>query len=213
MRKKVVKIVLVILALVVVTVVVCDLLVRLNARHRTYDNVADIPHNKVGLLLGTSPYTPQGEKNLYFDYRIDAAVTLIESGKVDVLLVSGEKSGENYDETVCMRDSLVARGVSADKIVLDPAGFRTLDSMVRAKEVYGNDTITIISQQFHNERAIYQADHHGIVAIGYNAQDVTIWHKWLKIHGRELLARVKLFIDLMTDKQPRTMSAEKNISS
>ena len=86
---------------------------------------------------------------------------------------------------------------------MDYAGFRTLDSVVRAKEIFGQDSITIISQSFHNERALYLAKHYGIEAVGYNAKDVEYWKKKLKIHGREYLARVKMFIDLYTGKQPK----------
>ena len=93
--------------------------------------------------------------------------------------------------------------IPEDKIILDYAGFRTLDSVVRAKEIFGQNSITIISQPFHNERAIYLANNYGIEAIGYNAQDVEYWKKKLKIHGREYLARVKMFIDLCTGKQPK----------
>lgn len=201
MRKMLVKILLTVVTLVLVTVVACDVMVRLNARHRVYDSLDSLPHNKVGLLLGTSPVTPEGDENLYFNNRIDAAVKLVEAGKVDTILASGasyDVSYGSYNETKHMRDSLIARGVPPEIIVCDSVGYRTLESIMRAKEVFGYDSLTIISQKFHNERAIYQADHHGISTVAYNAPDVHIWHKWLKIHSRELLARVRLFIDLAT---------------
>ena len=78
-----------------------------------------------------------------------------------------------------------------------------MDSVVRAKEIFGQDSITIISQQFHNERALYLAKHYEIEAVAYNAKDVEYWKKKLKIHGREYLARVKMFIDLYTGKKPK----------
>ena len=108
-----------------------------------------------------------------------------------------------------MRDSLIVRGVPKERIFQDYAGFRTLDSVVRCKEIFGQDSITIISQAFHNERAIYLAEHNGINTIALNARDLTSPRsKWLKIHSRELLARVKMFIDLATNKRPR-FSGEK----
>lgn len=189
----------------VITIVcaVCWTLVDICAKDKLYNSVESVPHNKVGLVLGTSPRTPSGDYNYYFEYRIRAAVALFKAGKVDYLLVSGDNRTKEYDEPTWMRDALVARGVPEDRIVLDFAGLRTLDSVVRAKEVFGQDTFTIISQQFHNERALYLADHYGINAVAFNAKDVKIASKWLKIHSRELLARVKLFVDLAVGKQTR----------
>lgn len=202
-RKRLIKCILIWgIVAVVAVVAVCDIAVRLNARNVIYDDIAAIPHNKVGLLLGTAPVTPQGEHNYYFDYRIEAATALFNAGKVDYILVSGDNHVKTYDEATCMRDSLMAHGVPENRIVLDYAGFRTLDSVVRAKEIFGQDSLTIISQQFHNERAVYLAEHSGMAVVAYNAKDVTRNDKWLKIHTRELLARVKMFIDLAINKQP-----------
>lgn len=210
-RKKWMRIVLWLALACAVVALVCDTIVRHNTNGRAYDDINSLPHNKVGLLLGTSPLDKQGNTNYYFIYRIDAAEQLIKSGKIDYILVSGDNSSVGYDEPTWMRDSLVGRGVPEDRIVLDFAGLRTLDSVVRAKEVFGQDSITIISQLFHNERALYLADHNGINAIAYNAKDVTLWHKWLKIHGREYLARVKMMIDLAINKQPHFLGEKVEI--
>lgn len=185
------------------TAFICFSIVKNNAEDRLYSDVTKIPHNKVGLLLGTAPKTPWGVHNNYYDYRINAATELFKAGKIDYILVSGDNHSTDYDEPSCMRDSLIVKGVPKDKIILDYAGFRTLDSIVRAKEIFGQDSITIISQQFHNERALYLAKHYGIEAVAYNAKDVEYWKKKLKIHGREYLARVKMFIDLYTGKKPK----------
>ncbi len=195
--------VLIFIVICIAFVIICYSIVRRNAVSRLYSDVADIPHNRVGLLLGTAPTTTSGRHNLYFDYRIDAATSLFKSGKIDYILVSGDNHSTKYDEPSCMRDSLISRGVPQDKIILDYAGFRTLDSVVRAKEVFGQDKITIISQQFHNERALYLAEYYGIDAIGYNAKDVIFKKNKFKIMCREFLARVKMFIDLYTGKQPK----------
>lgn len=210
-RKKWMRIVLWLALACAVVALVCDTIVRHNTNGRAYDDINSLPHNKVGLLLGTSPLDKQGNTNYYFIYRIDAAEQLIKSGKIDYILVSGDNSSVGYDEPTWMRDSLVGRGVPEDRIVLDFAGLRTLDSVVRAKEVFGQDSITIISQLFHNERALYLADHNGINAIAYNAKDVSLWHKWLKIHSREYLARVKMMIDLAINKQPHFLGEKVEI--
>ena len=185
-------------------VVVCNVLVAGCASGKVFDRVEKIPHRKVGLLLGTAPVTPWGTKNLYFTYRIDAAVKLFHAKKVDYFIVSGDNHSTDYDEPTCMRDSLVACGVPDERIISDYVGFRTLDLEVRCKAIFGQDSVTVISQSFHNERAIYLAGHNQIDAIAFNAQDVTsVWTTWLRGHSRELLARVKIFIDLIIGKHPR----------
>jgi SanA protein len=168
-----------------------------------YNNTTDVPKNKVGLLLGTSKYVVGGRPNLYFQYRIKAASELYFSGKVSYLIVSGDNSTINYNEPMMMKNTLVEKGIPKDRIYLDYAGFRTLDAVVRAREIFGQDSYTIISQPFHNKRAIFIARNKGINAIGYNATDVSgIASTRVKL--REYLARVKLFIDLyVLDTQPK----------
>lgn len=172
------------------------------AKDRVYSTSNSIPKNKVGLLLGTSKYLTNGEINLYYAYRIDAAVTLYESGKIIYILISGDNGSAYYDEPSTFKNDLVERGIPAEKIVLDFAGFRTLDSVVRAKEIFGQHTFTVISQKFHNERAIYLAQHFGIDAIGFNAKDVNN-HYGLKTRAREYLARAKASMDVVLNVQPK----------
>lgn len=118
------------------------------------------------------------------------------------LLLSGDNRKKDYNEPEAMRDSLIAKGILDEAIILDYAGFRTLDSVVRAKEVFGQDSITIVSQLFHNERAIYIADQRGINAIALNAMDAKTWKYPIRRILREWISRMKLFIDEWTGKQP-----------
>jgi SanA protein len=167
-----------------------------------YDDVNNIPENEVGLLLGTSKYLTSGMENLYYTYRIQAAVELYENKKIDIIIVSGDNSTKEYNEPVMMMNDLVEKGVKKEDIVLDYAGFRTLDSVVRSKEIFEQNKITIISQKFHNERAIFIAMIKDIDAIGYNAKDVNIRYGF-KTQVREYLARVKMFFDIAVNKQPK----------
>ena len=169
---------------------------------RVYNSTNNIPYNKVGLLLGTSKFLQNGQLNLYYKYRINAAVSLFQSGKIDFILVSGDNSTKYYDEPSTIKKDLIKMGIPAKRIYLDYAGFRTLDSVIRCKEIFGQKSITIISQQFHNERAIYIAKQKDINAVGYNAQDVSIRYG-LKTQLREKLARVKMIIDLVFNKKPK----------
>lgn len=181
----------------------CDHIVSANAEGRLYDDVDSIPYRKVGLVLGTNPHTRiAGRENLYFKYRIEKAAELYAAGKVSYLLLSGDNSRETYNEPEAMRDSLIAKGVPAEVIYLDYAGFKTLDSVVRAKEIFGQDSITIVSQYFHNERAIYIADKRGIDAIAINAKDGKIWKYPPRRILREWISRMKMFVEEWYGKAP-----------
>ena len=186
--------------------VVCDRMVDYAAKDKLYDIADNIPHRKVGLVLGTSPIsTWNGRRNYYFDYRIKAAADLFKARKVDWLVVSGgdyRNTGKGYDEPVAMRDSLMKQGVDSLHIILDYDGTRTLNSIAKMRDVYRQDSIIIISQKYHNERALYQAKHLGIDAIGYNAKTPGRRTSWWRNRGREVLARVKLFIDIMRGLHP-----------
>src|SRR5690606_5258622 len=124
----------------------------LSARGRTFDHPAAVPDGLIGLVLGTSDQI-DGRENLYFRYRIDAAVELWKAGKVKLLIVSGDNRTQFYNEPKRMKAALVKRGVPRDRIVYDFAGLRTLDSVIRAKRIFGVDRVLVISQKFQNQRA------------------------------------------------------------
>jgi len=173
-----------------------------SASDQLFSNASDIPSNKVGLLLGTGKTLTNGHINLYYKYRIDAAVKLYKAGKISYVLVSGDNGHEDYDEPTTIKNDLMAKGIPAHKIYLDYAGFRTLDSVVRSKAIFGQERITIISQQFHNERALFIAGRKGIEAVAYNAKDVNARYG-LKTRVRERLARVKMLLDLIFGKKSK----------
>lgn len=164
--------------------------------------VADVPKKKVALILGTSQYLKNGSTNLYFKFRIEAVADLWEARKIDYVLVSGDNGSKEYDEPTAMKKALVKRGIPASRIVMDYAGFRTLDSMVRAKEVFGQHDFIIVSQQFHVERALVIAHFKDIEAFGYNAVDVEVYSGF-RTKVREYLARFKLWIDLIFGVDPK----------
>lgn len=187
---------------IIILVLIMNFYVEQKTKDYIYDDVNNIPKNEVGLLLGTSKYLTSGIENLYYTYRIQAAVELYENKKIDIIIVSGDNSTKEYNEPAMMMNDLVEKGVKKEDIVLDYAGFRTLDSVVRSKEIFEQNKITIISQKFHNERAIFIAKIKDINAIGYNAKDVNIRYGF-KTQVREYLARVKMFFDIAVNKQPK----------
>ena len=206
------KIILGVIIAIVIAIIGCYTIVECKAWDKTFDNVADIPHSKVGLLLGTSPLVPNGDPNFYYINRITATADLYKAGKVDKIIASGGDYSSHpsggYNELIAMRDSLVTHGVPDSIIILDYDGTRTLNSIVKAKEIYGVDSITIISQEYHNERAIFLASQNGIDAIGYNAKPSHIITKRIKNEGREFFARVKLFVDVILGEKPKFETTE-----
>lgn len=165
-------------------------------------DISKLPTEKVGLLLGTSKTLSNGAPNAYFFNRIDAAAELYHSGKIQNIIVSGDNSRKAYNEPEEMKNELIKAGIPADKIFEDFAGFRTLDSVLRAKEIFGQNSYIIISQKFHNERAVYLARKNGIKAFGYNAKDVNKYAGF-KTNAREKLARAKVFWDFMFGVEPK----------
>jgi len=159
-----------------------------------YRDVDEVPKRRVALILGTSKIA-FGRPNLFYEYRLDAAEALYARGKVDRFLVSGDNSRKEYNEPEDMKKDLVARGIPEEIIVCDFAGFSTLDSVVRAKEVFGQTEILVVSQDFHCRRALFIARNHGIDAIGFAASDVEGLVAQ-KTYQREYLARAKAIVDV-----------------
>ena len=188
----------------------CDRQVSLAAKGKTYSDVNSIPHNHVGILLGTSKYLGNGIVNPYYRFRIEAAVDLLRAGKVDYLVISGDNSRKNYNEPETMRADLLAAGIDSSRLFLDFAGFRTFDSMIRLRDIFSQDTATVISQLFHNERALFIASRERMTTIGFNARDLTN-SAGLRIKLREKLARVKVFLDYWFHTKPKFLGPKVNI--
>lgn len=166
-----------------------------SARPYIYAAIDELPVNRVGLVLGTSSYTRKGNNNLLFDYRMDAAADLYKAGKVQHLLVSGANPDASYNEPRMMYKSLIAKGVPHEAMTLDFAGFRTLDSVVRAHEVFGLNSFTILSQRFHDYRAVFIARKHDLKAIAYAVPEQTE-KQTPRTWWREFFARVRAVLDM-----------------
>lgn len=173
------------------------------AQEHVYQALEQVPPRRVALVLGTAKFAPSGNINLYYKRRLQAALDLYETGVVTRILVSGDNSREGYNEPTFMMEDLVALGVPADHIQRDFAGFRTLDSVIRAKKVFGLDGFVAVSQEFHCLRAVYLAREAGIDAVGYCAEDVG-GATGAKIRMREVAARLKAVVDIrVLNKQPK----------
>lgn len=200
--KKLLKLILWFIVLCIFAIIIAEILTVFSSKNNIYSDTHNIPTNKVGLLLGTNKHYGNGLINLFYKYRLDATIELYESWKIEYVLATGDNGREGYDEATAMHDDLIARWVPEEKIYLDYAGFRTLDSIVRAKEIFGQENFTIISQKFHIERAIFLAKSHGIDAVGYSAKDVPV-SRSPRVWIRERLARVKMMIDIIFWVEPK----------
>jgi len=180
----------------IVVIVAIDRYVAWQAAPFIYHDVAQVPPKRAALLLGTSKYIARGKPNYFYRYRIDAAVKLWRAGKVKAIIVSGDNGTKYYDETTTMYRDLIREGVPARYITRDYAGFRTLDSVVRAGLDFGLKDYIIITQPFHLERALFIAHAKGQKAIGFAAGDIPGTAAAYRMKLREYLARVKALLDL-----------------
>ncbi len=161
-----------------------------------YTDLRKLPSKKTTLLLGTTKSIAKDKKNYFYIYRIRAAAALFKAGKVKTILVSGDNGSQHSNETAAMQKDLIDAGVPEKHIVVDNAGFRTFDSITRAKEVFKTEDYIIVSQKFHLERALFIARKKKQKAIGFAAKDIEGTKAAYKMRLREYLARTKAFLDI-----------------
>ena len=166
-----------------------------SANDAIFKDAATIPQNEVGLVLGTIARLNSGNDNWHFKVRIDAAAQLYYAGKVTHLLLSGDNHTLGYDEPTEMKNALLKKGIPESAMTLDYAGFRTLDSVVRAKEIFGQKKITIITEEFHAARSVFLAKHFGLDSVVFCAEGLPMnWSARAEL--REVGARVKAALDV-----------------
>jgi vancomycin permeability regulator SanA len=171
-----------------------------SARYRT--SAAKVPATAVGIVFGAG--APEGQPSQMLLGRLRLGLDLYRSGKVQVLLVTGDNSRSHYNEPLVMRDYLVGEGMPRDRIVLDYAGFDTWDSCVRAKKIFGVDRAILITQRFHLPRALTLCRAVGIEAWGVGddsrryAPSATVFS-----YARELPAGIKAVFSLVLRPDPR----------
>ena len=160
----------------------------------TQDDLAKLPESYAILVLGASKFT-RGHPNQYFDGRISAASAIYAAGKCRKIIVSGDNGRVEYNEPEDMKQELMKLGVPEADIVCDYAGFRTLDSVIRLKAIFGQTSAIVVSQKFHNERAVYIAQANGIALTGFNAPDVEGSRSY-KTRFREIFSRAMCVLDV-----------------
>ena len=202
LKYRILRLVLKIIIIFAVSIPIMYLSVSIYSKKYIYDSIEEIPYNDVALVLGTSKYLYNGRVNMYFKFRMDAAYELYKSGKIKFILVSGDNRHRFYNEPKQMRLDLIRLGVDKKHIFLDFAGFRTRDSIIRANKVFNLTNFTIVSQPFHNERAIFIARQKNINAVAYNAHNVRKLYR-IRQFPRELAARVLMIFDIIFNKPPK----------
>lgn len=210
MLKKMMAILVLGFSLIIGIVVIANIWVINSTQSQVFEQLSALPKNKVALVLGTSPILPNGRTNLYFQSRMAAAAELYHAGKVEHLILSGDNGTKIYNEPEAMQQALVELGIPSKKLTLDFAGFRTLDSVVRCQKIFGQESFTVISQKWHNHRAVFIANANGLNAVAYNAPKVV--NATRRATNREYLARVKAVLDIyIFRKSPKFLGEKENI--
>lgn len=204
------KIVVFLAVFIVSTMILLNLWVFYSVNKSVFHQIDQLPENEVALVLGTSPYVTGGYINLHFKARMEAAAYLYKKGKVKHLLVSGDNGTKYYDEPTAMKEALIELGVPETAVTLDYAGFRTLDSVVRAKEIFSLTKLTIITDEFHIHRSLFLAKHFGIDAVGFCSKKVP-FKLSPNAYIREYFARIKAVLDLFIGKQPKFLGHKEEI--
>ncbi len=193
------------------SVLISNYVVEKSAQGLIFSDPTKVPEHNVGLILGCSKSLKDGRQNRFFRYRIDAAVELFNAGKIKNIIVSGDNSVSHYDEPNDMKLALIRKGVPEKSIFCDYAGFRTLDSVVRAKEIFNMSKLIVISQNFHVKRAICIGKARGVSLVGFNAKEVNALNAF-KTKAREFLARTKMILDLyVLNTQPKFLGPKISI--
>lgn len=183
-----------------------------STRDHVFNSIENIPVTDVALVLGTSKRLKNGDANPYFKYRIEAAEKLFKSGKVKHLILSGDNQTQYYNEPQYMKDALLKKGIPENVITLDYAGLRTLDSVVRCKEIFGQSKFIIVTQKFHSYRAVFIAKHFGIDVTAFVAENIPL-SKSFAVVIREFLARPKAILDIFLLKVgPKFMGEKEDVN-
>ena len=177
-----------------------------------YTDWALMPDNDAAVVLGTSPYVTGGKSSPQFHGRLRAAVELYRLGKIRHIIVSGANPDSTYNEPRAMWRELVKAGIPEKDVTMDFAGFRTLDSVVRAQAIFGLERMTIITQKYHAYRAVFIARKLGISAVAFVAPAAADGRLGARHPPREVLARLRAVLDVvLLDTAPKFLGQPEHI--
>lgn len=197
--------------IVIIFVIIANVWIVKSTSDQVFSDYDSLTNHPVALILGTSHLLTSGEPNPFFRNRMETAANLYKMGKIKHFIVSGDNRTRYYNEPLEMKKALVKRGVPSNVITLDYAGLRTLDSIVRSKEIFGQEEITIVTQAFHCYRALFISNYYGIDAVAYVAQD-PVSLEMESVSWREYFARAKAILDLyVLNTSPRHLGQKEPI--
>lgn len=208
--KKLYKLTVYFIVLVLFFLVISNVWIINATKDKVYTDIDEVPVNDVALVLGTSKQLVNGDPNPFFIDRIKAAVKLYEGGKVKHFILSGDNAKKYYNEPQFMKEALLKRGIPDSVVTLDNAGLRTLDSVVRSHNIFGQDNVTIVTQKFHSYRALYISEHIGMDAVAFAAHNLPLTESF-DVMVRELFARPKAILDLYVLHTAPKVMGEKEV--
>lgn len=198
-------------AFTVFIILICNIWVVRSTQSRVFTDISKIPHTQMALVLGTSNRLVDGKPNPFFVNRMARAAELFQSKKIDHLILSGDNLTKYYNEPEKMRGALLALGVPDSVITLDFAGVRTFDSIIRSKEIFGQDSLVIITQTFHSYRALFISDRVNVHAFAVVANEPQS-EKGALVYLREYFARTKAVMDFyLLGTAPKHLGAKEPI--
>jgi vancomycin permeability regulator SanA len=169
-----------------------------------YQNINQVPEAQVALVLGAKVYRNGIMSPMFID-RIDTAVELYNKGEVSKILVSGDHTRKNYDEITPAREYILTKQIPLTDILFDSAGINTYNSFYRARNLFKVKSVVAITQNFHLSRAVFIARSLGLDACGLSA-DKHLYPKMWFFESREVLARVKAFLNVKLGAKPKYSS-------
>ncbi len=199
-------------SVVIIFVFAANVWVVWSTQSRVLSDQQQLQTKGVALVLGTSHRMMSGVPNPFFENRIATAAELYQKGKVIHFILSGDNRTLYYNEPLEMKKALMKQGVPASAITLDYAGLRTLDSIVRCKEIFGQSNIIIITQPFHSYRALFISNYYHMDAVALVAREPS-QQIAAQVYFREYLARTKAILDLyILGTEPRHLGEKEPLS-
>jgi len=207
--KKYFKIALYLLIIGLVAVVSVNYYVKSSTKKNIHYSLKRFPKNDVGIIFGAGINGDQPSK--YLKDRLDAGILLYKAKRINKILLSGDNGREEYDELTVMKNYCFRNGVDTTKIFIDYAGFDTYSTMYRAKHIFKIKKATLISQEYHLNRAIYIGQKLGIKSVGYSANKGE-YRGYKYVTFREYLSIFKSFFDVLRNREPRFSGNPININ-
>ena len=207
--KKYFKIALYLAIVGLIAIVSVNYYVRSSTKKNIHHSLKRFPKNDVGIIFGAGIKGDQPSK--YLKDRLDAGILLWKAKRINKILLSGDNGRDEYDELTVMKNYCFKHGVDTTKIFIDYAGFDTYSTLYRAKHIFKIKKATLISQEYHLNRAIYIGQKLGIKSVGYSANKGQ-YLGYQYVTFREYGSIFKSFFDVLRNREPRFLGNQIDIN-